>query len=334
MTGPKLLAADELTTFRPAGGILWDPWFVARGGEYHAFYLQVPAPEDPEDRHHAGVQIGHAVSTDLHSWRERPTALRPGPDDAWDSLALWTGCVVNDGAVFHQFFTGRRASEFWVQRIGVAVSSDLDRWEKDEDFVLEADPEHYCLRPELNALGVPPAWRDPFVLRDPDSGLWYMTISARTAEHHPHNACVGLARSHDLRRWEVLPPLLAPGIYDEMEVSQLLHHEGRWYLFFSTRGVHYHNDWAGRHGRASGLHCYVADHLLGEYRPANATGVVLDDGDRRYALRIVERTGDEYVAMGWLDYDRGRFVGALSGPVRLALDGDEVRAVESPPPSL
>lgn len=55
---------------------------------------------------------------------------------------------------------------------------------------------------------------------------------------------------------------------------------------------------------------------------------MLDDANHRYAVRLIERGGDAYTAMGWLNYDdEGRFVGALSAPLRLALDGDTVRAL-------
>lgn len=325
----RVARPDEIPAcFRPSGAILWDPWFVRRGDEYHAFYLQVPMPDDPEDRHHAGTTIGHAVSHDLRSWRERPVALTPGAGDAWDGLALWTGWVVGEGGGFFQFYTGRRASEFWLQRIGLALSDDLDRWEKRKGLVLEADPRYYSASGELNALGVAPAWRDPCVFREPGSGLWYMTISARTAGEGPHNACVGLARSGDLLHWEILEPLLAPGVYDEMEATQVVSHDGRWYVFFSSWAVHYRPDWARRHGAHSGLHCYVSDSLLGDYRPVNGNGVVLDDANHRYTVRLIERDGDAYTAMGWLNYDdEGRFVGALSAPLRLVLDGDTVRAL-------
>jgi beta-fructofuranosidase len=326
----RIARADEIPpNYRPAGGVLWDPWFFRRDGEHHVFYLQVPLLDDPEDRHHAGVSIGHAVSSDLRTWHERPMALTPGAaPGAWDGLALWTGWVVEDGGRALQFYTGRRASEFWYQRIGLAVSDDLDTWKKQDDFLLDPDPRFYSTTQELNALGVAPAWRDPCVFRDPASGLWYMTISARTADDRPHNACVGLARSEDLLHWEQLPPFVAPGVYDEMEATQVVHHEGRWYVFFSTWAIHYRPDWSALHGAHSGLHCYVADELHGEYRPVNGNGVVLPDADARYTVRLIERDGDAYTAMGWLNYDAAnRFVGALSDPLRLVPDGDAVRVV-------
>ena len=60
----------------------------------------------------------------------------------------------------------------------------------------------------------------------------------------------------------------------------------------------------------------------------NSNGVVLDDANHRYTVRLIERDGDAYTAMGWLNYDdEGRFVGALSAPLRLALDGDAVSAL-------
>lgn len=319
---------DEIgSNFRPSGGILWDPWFARRGDEHHVFYLQVPLLDDPEDRHHAGVTIGHASSPDLHTWREHPTALRPGATpDAWDSLALWTGWVLEHEGRAFQFYTGRREREFWFQRIGLAVADDgLETWEKVPGVLLEPDPRHYSTTHELNALGVAPAWRDPCVVKVGDG--FHMTISARTADGRPHNACVAHATSADLHTWEIHEPLLSPGRYDEMEATQLVRHADRWYLFFSTWAVHYLPDWAALHGAHSGLHCYVADDLGGEWRAANGTGVVLPDADRRYTVRLVEPDGDDaYTAIGWLNYDdQGRFVGTLSDPVRLVLDGDAVR---------
>jgi beta-fructofuranosidase len=291
----EVAPADSIQgLFRPAGKILWDPWFLQHG-THHVFYLQVPLLEDPEERHHAGVEIGHAVSTDLRGWRERPVALRPGTEGAWDSLALWTGCVVEHGGRYYLFYTGRSRQEFWVQRIGLALSDDLDRWDKQPDVLLEADGRYYSTTGELNALGTPPAWRDPYVFRDPNSDGWLMTISARTADEQPYNACVALARSRDLRHWEVLGPVLAPAVYDEMETTQVIAHEGCWYLFFSTWAVHYRPQWAQEHGAHSGLHCYVGDRLWGPYRPANGHGVVLSDGERRYTVRVVERDGDASV---------------------------------------
>jgi hypothetical protein len=113
-----------------------------------------------------------------------------------------------------------------------------------------------------------------------------------------------------------------------MEATQLVEHDGRWYLFFSTWAVHYQPEWARVHGARSGLHCYVADRVRGEYRPVNGDGVVLDDARSRYTVRLLERAGDGYTAVGWLNYDeQDRFVGALTEPLRLVIDGDTVRAV-------
>lgn len=106
----------------------------------------------------------------------------------------------------------------------------------------------------------------------------------------------------------------------------MVFHGGRWYVFFSSWAVNYHPEWAVAHGARSGLHCYVADELEGDYRPVNGTGVVLDDAHHRYTVRLIEPDGEAYTAMGWLNYDdRARFVGALSDPLRLVLDRDAVR---------
>ena len=55
--------------------LIWDFWFAPRkpGEPYHVFYLQAPRNlPDPEQRHLI-ASVGHAVSSDLINWIERPT---------------------------------------------------------------------------------------------------------------------------------------------------------------------------------------------------------------------------------------------------------------------
>ena len=76
--------------------------------------------------------------------------------------------------------------------------------------MLEADPRWY----EKLADGQwhDEAFRDPWVLPDPDGNGWHMLITAR-ANHGPADdrGVVGHAWSPDLRNWELQPPLTEPG---------------------------------------------------------------------------------------------------------------------------
>jgi sucrose-6-phosphate hydrolase SacC (GH32 family) len=177
----------------------------------------------------------------------------------------------------------------------------------------------------LNPLGVAPAWRDPFVFSDRTSGKFYVTISARCAgANDVYNGCVALAESENLIDWNVLPPLLAPQRYDEMETTQMVFHNGLYYLFFSTWGKDYAPDWAKTHGAHSGLHGYCSDRLLGDFQPVNGNDVVLDNGESMYTIRLVEKHDNGFTAIGWLNTDaQGKFIGRLSQPFTIIIDGDK-----------
>jgi beta-fructofuranosidase len=85
---------------------VWDLWLTRDGADHHLFFLQAPKSiGDPELRHwHASV--GHAVSRDLVTWTELPTALVPGAPGEWDDASTWTGSVVRDGDGWAMLYTG------------------------------------------------------------------------------------------------------------------------------------------------------------------------------------------------------------------------------------
>lgn len=312
------------------GRYLWDLWFIKSKGEYHVFYLQSRKTKNPEERHDAHVSIGHAISKDLVNWKKLPTPLRPGKKGEWDDLALWTGSIIKKGKTYYLYYTGRKKDEnqWWIQRIGLATSQDLVHWQKyDKNPILEADPRFYFMKNEKNRLGKISAWRDPYVFRDPKTGKYYKTISARTKSRaKEYNACIALAESDDLVNWKTQPPILSPGIYDEMETPQIIFHNGLYYLFFSVFwDENFKPSWVKKNGIRPGLHCYYSRDLLKGYKPVNKNGVVSDNARELYDIRLLHKRGDEYTALGWLDNDKkGRFIGKLSLPFNIIISGDSV----------
>ncbi|HKX73745.1 MAG TPA: glycoside hydrolase family 68 protein [Candidatus Saccharimonadales bacterium] len=314
--------------YAPPGHHLWDPWFIkGKDGTWHMFHLMASSEGDPDARHDKAF-IGHSVSRDLRLWQQLPPALVPGVQGSWDDLALWTGsCFRHNDGSHYLFYTGRQAGrDRLLQRIGVAKATDstLTTWEKHLTPVMSASS-RYDTASTMNPLGKVPAWRDPFVFVDPISGQVYAAITAR--EYCPsrvYNGCIALARatSADLTQWELLAPLLSPKRYDEMEVPQLVAHDGLWYLFFLTAAELYEPAWAAANGRSHGLHCYVASDLMGPYRPVNkGTGAVLND-PLTLGLRLLEPLGDGYLTLGWTPEPSV----ALGRPHMIVLNGDEVTA--------
>lgn len=321
------------TGYAPKAAYLWDPWFIKENHAFHVFYLQASREHDLEERHHHS-SIGHAVSTDLVGWRELPAALTPGPDGSWDDLALWTGSVIRKDRTYYLFYTGRSRKRRWVQKIGLATSSDLIHWSKHpENPILEADPRYYDTGTTLNRLKNPPAWRDPFVFRDKATGNYTMIVAARTAgKRRIYNGCLGIAVSKDLLSWKVRPPLLAPGIYDELETPSLITYRKQHYLFFSTCAKNYHPEYENLYGAHDGLHCYCSKKIFGRYKPVNGFGVVFSNGKRKYDIQLI-RIKDKFWGIGSLYLDsRGNFLGRLSPPFRVILDGPVIYMKPGPPP--
>ena len=314
------------TNYSPHGKILWDSWFLKVHNEYHVFYLQAIITEDSEDRHDNAVSIGHAVSEDLVHWKELPTALEKGEGETWDNLALWTGSVIEKDDQYFMFYTGRNKSidQKWIQKIGLATSDDLVTWKKSpQNPILEASG-FYTIdncKNKLNKIG---AWRDPFVFYDTESRRYYMTISARDKKlGREYNGCVALAESTDLLHWKILPPIFSPGIYDEIETTQMSVHKGIYYLFFSTHVSNYKLAFAKEPGLFGGLHCYYSNCLFGKYRPVNENGVVL--GNDLYAVRLLYDNKDDFFAIGWLNKEKDKkIVGKLSFPCKIRIEKDKV----------
>ena len=144
-----------------------------------------------------------------------------------------------------------------------------------------------------------------------------MTISARNQGNvQTYNGCIAIAQSKNLIDWKILPPILAPGIFDEMETSQVIFHNGYYYLFFSTH--------TRKYGVHSGLHCYYSDNLFGDYKPVNGNGVVIG-GKEIYDVRLLDNTNNEFLAIGWLNEDKnGKFIGKLSYPFKITIEGDKI----------
>jgi hypothetical protein len=105
-------------------------------------------------------------------------------------------------------------------------------------------------------------WRDPFVFRDPGGDGWHMFITARLkGAPRPDDGVIGHARSVDMVRWELGPPLSRPAGFGQIEVPQARMVQGRPTLVFTCH-TDEQTDWPKEQ---SDLYCTLL-HLVGARR--------------------------------------------------------------------
>ncbi len=220
-------------------------------GLYHLFHLVLPNHDF----------VAHAISEDGLNWERIENALFIGHPGSWDDHMLWTMHVTEDPhrpGSWRMFYTGlARKDRADVQRIGLARSTDLRRWFKvadcwrsvsgprdtgmegvssrfdpESDFPLAAAAPYYESSVDEGRHWV--SFRDPFYYREEDRG--YLLMTARTPNGPLiRRGCVGIAEEIAPDKFRLLPPLHHPGLYDDIEVPNLLKLGGRYYLVGSIR---------------------------------------------------------------------------------------------------
>ncbi|WP_146372705.1 glycosyl hydrolase [Symmachiella macrocystis] len=233
-------------------------------GLYHLFHLVLPNHDF----------IAHAVSTDAINWRRVNNALFIGDPGSWDDLMLWTMAVSpnpHQPGQWRMFYTGlSRREQGNIQRIGLAVSEDLYHWHKapvnwrdergpndppavlrareiarqqptscrhavfdaESDFPLEAPQEFY--ESSLNEGRHWISFRDPFYYHEGDRG--WLLMAARTKEGPVvRRGCVGVMEETAPGKFAARPCLHHPGLYDDIEVPNLIRIENEYYLIGSLR---------------------------------------------------------------------------------------------------
>lgn len=297
----------------PASGWLNDPnGLCLVDGVWHAFYQH-----DPTSDVQGPMHWGHATSSDLLHWTDRPIALTP------DRLGvIFSGSVVVDEEGTAGFGPGVLVAAFThhlehVERQSLAFSRDQGMtWQTYEgNPVLESDERHF---------------RDPKLLRFGSGALatWVMALAAGRR--------IDLYRSADLRSWRPSGSFTATDVGGLWECPDLVRVRGRdgrtkWLLLFSLVGVD-----PNSHGATVG----VLGDFDGTTFERDGPVRVLDHGPDFYAAQsFFGLPGDEPVVMAWLSSWRyaethpstGRR-GMLSLPRRLGLgaDGSSVTSVPAP----
>lgn len=262
--------------YRPADGWFGDPAPIYVDGIFHIFYTKLRYDDKGGPGILKSIEWAHTSTKDFRSFEEHPMALRRGTEQEAD-LLVGAGSVVDAGdGKYVAFYCGINPAMAERGRpdqvILRATSTDLDHWEKDPSFVLEADPTWY----EMND------WRDPFVFWD--GAVWRMYMCARVPEGpFDRRGVVGQATSPDLVNWTVEAPLHNPGTTRAPECINYFEINDFKYLSYNT----------------------YSDRYCARYRIEDETGSFLSptddalDSNDFYAVEAVKGDDKRYL-VGWL----------------------------------
>lgn len=307
-------------TLRLPDSWVWDSWYVFDGENHHAFYLRASRALGDPNRRHRRPYIGHAISSDLRNWTVVQDAIAPSDPPAFDSCTNWTGSVVRgDDGMWWMYYTGTSLENcMFVQTIGAAKSTDLMTWEKvSTQALVSADPNHYApLDPDRK---FDESFRDPWVFKDAE-GTWHMLITARSKDSQldiKDRGTLGHATSKDMLHWEVQPPLTnGPSGFGQMEVFQVEEIDGKAVLLWCCGEQELSAASKSKFG-TGGMFSVVGDSPLG---PFDLSKAVRFDHPSIYAARIVKHLGEWYM-LGFRDLENGNFVGELTDPIPVRLEG-------------
>ena len=166
------------------------------------------------------------------------------------------------------------------------------------------------------------AWRDPWVLADPDGDGWHMLVTARACDGPAdQRGVIGHARSDDLIHWQAQPPLSRPGEgFGYLEVPQVEVVEGRPVLVFSCLGAGL-SDERRKAGMPGGTWCLPCDSPLGPFDVKRAVRIT---DESLYSGRLVSDRAGRWTMLAFRNHGPdGRFIGELTDPMPIgwATDG-------------
>jgi hypothetical protein len=259
--------------------------FFKKDGVYHLFYIR---HNDDVPVGATETELGHAVSTDLYHWTQRPPVL-PVVPGSWEARHVWAPHVIEHQGRYWMLYTGVSApggGRGEVQSMGLAVSDDLEQWSRvSQSPVWTNEFAPWAWWQPRNSLM---ACRDPFVMPDPDSTgefLMYYTVSPAS---DTLSTLIGVARTvgGDLSQWQDLGPLWETHrsrSYNLLtESPHVFRHGNRWYLMITTESGQPLSWFAASHPLGPWTYKGRLRNLLGYDTADFFASEVLQDGELDY----------------------------------------------------
>lgn len=231
--------------YKPLGVCLndFDVSYNPHKDYFELIHLQGPPIATPYyDATIMETSYGHAVSSDLVNWRARANIFGIQEDQtAFDDSAIWTMKTIytENNTKRYMFYTGVTRAQYFKQEIGIAeYDFASESWNRhDGNPIVRADNRWYQTDGKM-------AWRDPYVIEDAENGRYIMFICAKQKDmDETKNGCIAWATSTDLYKWEVQPPLITPGCYDEVECPVYFKKGDYHYMLASVSDEHRVHVW-------------------------------------------------------------------------------------------
>jgi len=303
------------------------------GGQIHVYHLQRRRP-GTKVSDVAHDSIGHAVTSNLIDWEQRPLAFGPNASNPYDDLQPWLGCAVWHEGRGYFFYTMRGSADHGQQQhIALATTTDPDHWQRYEHNPIITPDSRWYSTLERPIPGTTDC-RDLIVVRAPDNQGWYGFFASRQpGKELPETSVIACAYSRDLIHWDQRPPAFAPAKYDCIEVPNVFELNGRWYLTCLTGD--------GNRGKFSepnltaGTIYAVAERPEGPYQELADNVLLGAKSGRPISCRTVAFEGENYLL--YTDMEREGHIdngnttlGTLTTPKLLRTDGERLYAAYSP----
>lgn len=301
-----------LCKFKSNKCVNWDPWILKDGNIYRLFYLEGVEGLFPFWKY---TKIRGAISTDLEHWQDLGTILEPNPANDWESGRVCAGYTYKEDDVYYLFYSaagqGKGLSD---EAIGLATSTDGLQFSRYSNYPL--------IKPDIDNPWYSPCnstghfhWRDPYIIKDPHTGQYFMFICATCKANGNFHGGIGLAVSDNITGpYHIKKPALEVPIdvsdnwlYYHLERPQVIYKNGKYNLFFSC--------WAaginpiGLQGfnkikvTNSSLYWYVSDKIDGSYEPVDKNKFIVKGSERTglYATNFFQLSNEpeKLMAYGW-----------------------------------
>ena len=324
-------------------------------GWHVIFSLTAPRTVPFGDRHW-WARIGYFYSRDGSSWRYGGDLF---PQRSPFGSREWAGSTVLVGNQVNVLYTasggdgnepGERADP--LQRLAHAsgrIHADADGvWFtgfRNHRVIAEPDGRMYQTLEQSRAGPIIYAFRDPFVFRDPADGQVYLLFEGNSGGQAGSHTCgtreigpvppghqvapearfytgnIGIAEATgaNLRRWRLLPPLLSANcVNQQTERPHLVIENGRYHLFTISHTFTFAPGLTG----PDGLYGFIGPSLRSDYKPLNASGLVLGNPADAPVQQYSEYVMPNWLVESFIDTLPGEiFGGTLAPTLEITPDG-------------